>query len=113
MNSLPWWVWWRARRRLQEWVRTLIETRPYTIEFRTGQGSFVDFGARRIVVEPNMPDTLASAAREIPTTWGTVPLTRTNQHQVLCARTLAWHEAAHVLFTAPGTAAANPTGRYR
>jgi hypothetical protein len=91
---------------LQEWVRTLIEARPYTIEFRTGQGSFVDFSARRIVVEPNMPDTLAPAARELPTTWGHVPLARTNQLQVLCARALAWHEAAHVLFTAPGTAAA-------
>lgn len=105
MNGLHWWVWWRARRRLQEWVRTLIETRPYRIEFRTGQGSFVDFRARLIVVEPTMPDSFAPAARAIPTTWGATGIARTNQLQVLCARALAWHEAAHVLYTTPGMAA--------
>ncbi len=101
--GLHWWQWARGRARLVEWVRTLIGERPYTIEYRTGEGSYCDFGALRIVVEPNMPERFVPAARRVPTTWGTSRVLRPSSLEVLTARALAYHEAGHVLFTAVGS----------
>ncbi len=97
--GLPWWQWGRARQRLDQWVRTLIQHRPYAIRFETGQGSFVNFTTREIVVEPAFPAGLAPTARAIPTTWGTSRVVRPSTLEVLCARALAYHEASHVLWT--------------
>ena len=96
---LHWWQWGRARQRLDQWVRTLIQNRPYAIRFETGQGSFVNFTTREIVVEPTFPADLALPARAIPTTWGTSRVVRPSTLEVLCARALAYHEASHVLWT--------------
>jgi hypothetical protein len=96
---LHWWQWDRARKRLQQWVRTLIASRPYTIRFETGQGSFVNFSTREIVVEPNFPSGLALPARIVPTSWGTSRVVRPSTLEVLCARALAYHEGSHVLWT--------------
>ena len=96
---LHWWQWNRARKRLDQWVRTLIGARPYTIRFALGQGSFVNFATREIVIEPNLPQSLAPDARTIPTTWGTSHVVRASTLEVLCARALAYHEAGHVLWT--------------
>ena len=96
---LHWWQWNRAHKRLDQWVRTLIASRPYTIRFETGQGSFVNFSTREIVVEPNFPTGLIPTARTIPTTWGTSDVVRPSTLEVLCARALAYHEASHVLWT--------------
>ena len=96
---LHWWQWNRAQKRLDQWVRTLIGGRPYTIRFALGQGSFVNFATREIVVEPNFPDSLAPDARTIPTTWGRSRVVRLSTLEVLCARALAYHEAGHVLWT--------------
>ena len=96
---LQWWQWNRARTRLDQWVRTLIGARPYAIRFEIGQGSFVNFGTREIVIEPNFPHGLAAEARTIPTTWGRSRVVRASTLDVLCARALAYHEGGHVLFT--------------
>jgi len=104
MAGLSWWLWWRARRRLQDWVRALIAARPYRIEYRTGAGSFVDFSQALLVVEPDMPARW-TVGQTLPTTWGAARITRLTQLQVLCARALAYHEAGHVLFTTAGVAA--------
>ncbi len=96
---LAWWQWNRARMRLDQWVRTLIEGRPYTVRFETGQGSFVNFSTREIVVEPDFPANLSMPARMIPTTWGRSRIVRASTLEVLCARALAYHEASHVLWT--------------
>src|SRR5689334_4435472 len=105
MAGLSWWLWGRAKCRLHEWVRALIQGRPYRIEYRTGTGSYVDFSQALLVVEPDMPARW-KVAGTLPTTWGAVRLTRANQLQVLCSRALAYHEAGHVLFTTPGVATA-------
>ncbi len=104
MAGLSWWLWWRAQRRLQDWVRALIAARPYRIEYRTGAGSFVDFSQALLVVEPDMPARW-TVGQTLPTTWGAARITRLTQLQVLCARALAYHEAGHVLFTTAGVAA--------
>ena len=96
---IAWWQWNRAQKRLEQWVRTLIQGRPYTIRFALGQGSFVNFATREIVVEPTFPRSLAPEARIIPTTWGRSRLVRPSTLEVLCARALAYHEAGHVLWT--------------
>ena len=96
---LHWWQWGRARQRLDQWVRTLIQHRPYVIRFETGQGSFVNFTTREIVVEPTFPTGLAPSAQTIPTTWGMSRVVRPSTLEVLCARALAYHEASHVLWT--------------
>ncbi len=104
MTGLSWWLWWRARRRLQDWVRAVIAARPYRIEYRTGAGSFVDFSQALLVVEPDMPARWR-VGQALPTTWGATRITRLTQLQVLCSRALAYHEAGHVLFTQPGVTA--------
>lgn len=96
---LAWWQWKRARKRLDQWVRTLIADRPYTVRFAVGEGSFVNFGTREIVIEPNFTAQLASAARSLPTVWGGSRVVRPGTLDVLCARALAFHEGGHVLFT--------------
>jgi hypothetical protein len=98
--GLPWWQWSRARKRLDQWVRTLIAERPYAVRFALGQGSYVNFSTRDIVIEPNLPQSLAPEASAIPTTWGRSRVVRASTLEVLCARALAYHEAGHVLFTA-------------
>ena len=98
-GGMPWWRWERAQKRLVQWLRTLIHEQPYDIRFDTGGPSYVDFGERRIVVSPTMPDTFAACAKALPTTWGSSPVVRHSTLQVLCARALAYHEGGHVLFT--------------
>jgi hypothetical protein len=105
MAGLAWWEWWRARRRLDTWVRAVIGPRPYRALFRTGEGSYCDFARRLVVVEPTLPDRWGPEARRVPTTWGGAPVTEGRQLQVLAARAIAAHEAGHVLFTTPGVAA--------
>src|SRR3712207_4560198 len=96
---IAWWHWSRARKRLDQWVRTLIGARPYTIRFEVGQGSFVNFSTREIVIEPNFPAHLDGHAKTVPTTWGASRVIRPSTLDVLCARALAYHEGGHVLFT--------------
>ena len=96
---IAWWHWSRARKRLDQWVRTLIGARPYTIRFEVGQGSFVNFSTREIVIEPNFPAHLDGHAKTVPTTWGSSRVIRPTTLDVLCARALAYHEGGHVLGT--------------
>ena len=102
--SMPWWQWKRAEKALATWVRSLIGERPYTIIFKEGAGSYVDFSERLIVVEPNMPEVLAKRGAPplaFPHTWrGQRVMTLTGLEWRM-ARALARHEAAHVLFTQP------------
>lgn len=95
---MHWWHWKRAEHALDTWVRALIGARPYTIRFATGKGSFVNFSTREIVIEPNMPDSLGGA-RLLPRAWRRQRVRELAGLQWRCARTLARHEAAHVLFT--------------
>ena len=55
MHGLFWWQWWRARRRLGQWVRSLIGSRPYKVEFRTEGASYCDFslGSRGALLRPS------------------------------------------------------------
>ena len=95
---MHWWHWKRAEHALDSWVRALIGARPYTITFATGRGSFVNFSTREIVIEPNMPDSLGGE-RLLPRRWRRQRVTTLAGLQWRCARALARHEAAHVLFT--------------
>jgi hypothetical protein len=95
---MQWWHWKRAEHALDAWVRALIGARPYTIRFATGKGSFVNFSTREIVIEPDMPDSLGGE-RLLPYTWRGRRVTTLAGLQWRCARALARHEAAHVLFT--------------
>lgn len=95
---MDWWHWKRAEHALDTWVRALIGARPYTIRFATGKGSFVNFSTREIVIEPNMPDSLGGE-RLLPRPWRRQRVRELPGLQWRCARTLARHEAAHVLFT--------------
>ncbi len=96
---LTWWQWNRARTRLDQWVRTLIGARPYRVRFGLGEGSFVNFATREIVIEPAFSEHLTARAKVIPTTWGKHSVMRRGTLDVLCARALAFHEGGHVLFT--------------
>ncbi len=99
-SPMPWWQWKRAEKALATWVRSLIGERPYTVIFREGEGSYVAFTERLIVVEPTLPDSLGGPAL-VPCTWRGRPVTTLAALQWRAARALARHEAAHVLFTQP------------
>lgn len=96
---MRWWEWARAVAALTTWVRTLIgNDRPYTIEFRTGKGSYVEATSKRLVVDPTMVDGWGGA-RLLPFRWRRWTLRTLEQLQWHAARALARHEAAHILFT--------------
>ena len=97
---MDWWHWKRAERALETWIRSLIGDRPYSIGFKTGDGSYVNFATRQIIVEPNMPDSLGGATL-LPRSWRRQRVKTLAGLQWRCARALARHEAAHVLFTQP------------
>jgi hypothetical protein len=100
---MDWWHWKRAETALETWVRALIGDRPYPLAFSTGAGSYVNFRTREIVVEPNLPDALGGA-RLLPMIWRGRRVTMLAALQWRCARALARHEAAHILFTQPSEA---------
>lgn len=101
---MPWWQWKRAEKALHTWVRSLIGERPYTIAFKEGAGSYVNFSTREIVVEPNMPELLEKGGAPpltYPRTWRRQRVTTPATLQWRLARALARHESAHVLYTQP------------
>lgn len=95
---MHWWTWKRAERRLETWVRTLIGARPYTLAFKTGDGSYVNMRTREIVVDPTMADRWGGAAL-LPYRWPGATLRTLEQLQFRVSRTMARHESGHVLFT--------------
>jgi hypothetical protein len=102
--SMPWWQWKRAEKALHTWVRSLIGERPYTITFKEGAGSYVNFATREIVVEPTMPASIVRGGAPpltLPRTWRRQRVTTLAGLEWRMARALARHEAAHVLFTQP------------
>ncbi len=97
--GLHWWSWRRARERLDQWVRTIIDDRPYAIRFGPGEGAFVDFHAREIVVDPLFTHHFTPDGVRLPQVWGVAHVDRVGMLQVLTARAQAYHEAGHVRFT--------------
>jgi len=98
-HGLSWWSWYRARRRLEEWVHRVIAVHPYRVEFSADTESYIDFTTRKIIVSAQFPDALSAAARQVPTLWGRTTVATSCELQVFCARALAYHEAGHALLT--------------
>src|SRR5215510_9320652 len=97
---LQWWEWERADKTLKDWIRALIGERSYTIRFGPDEGSFVNFTTRQIVVDPLAPRQWGGLSL-LPRRWRGWRLTRLDQLEWHCARALARHEAAHILYTNP------------
>ena len=95
---MQWWDWTRARRALETWVRVLIGTRPYTVRFAPGKGSYVRFDTQEIVVDPTMANSWGGATL-LPVSWRGQRVTGLAGLQWHVARTTGRHEAGHVLFT--------------
>ncbi len=98
-SGLPWWAWRRARVRLDQWVRTIIDDRPYAIRLGPGEGAFVDFAKRELVVDPQFTVHFTSDGLRLPQSWGAARVDRLSLLQVLAARAQAYHEGGHVRFT--------------
>lgn len=96
---MRWWEWARSLAALVMWVRTLIgPSRPYTIEFRPGKGSYVQSEAKLLVVDPTMVEQMGGAEL-LPFRWRRWTIRTIEQLQWHASRALARHEAAHILFT--------------
>src|SRR5438105_3109772 len=97
---MHWWNWTRAQETLATWVRTLIGEKPWSLEFRPGAGSFVNFTTRTLVVDPTAP-TAWGGVRLLPRLWRGTRVDVLPNLEWRCARALARHESAHILFTTP------------
>lgn len=95
---MNWWHWKRAERALENWVRVLIGTRPYTIRFEPAKGSYMRFDTQEIVIDPLMTDRWGGADL-LPTSWRGEKVSKLTSLQWRISRTMGRHEAAHVLFT--------------
>jgi hypothetical protein len=95
---MNWWHWRRAERALENWVRVLIGTRPYTIRFDPGKGSFVRFDTQEIVIDPVMTNNWGGEAL-LPVTWRGEKVSKLASLQWRISRAMGRHEAGHVLFT--------------
>lgn len=99
-TTVPWWYRANARRALESWVRPLIAPRPYTARYEIGEGSYMNFGTREIVVDPTAWDFL-NVAKHLPLSWNGKRVDTEAKLQWRFARTAARHEAMHVLFSVP------------
>ncbi|NCC94014.1 MAG: hypothetical protein EOM10_12150, partial [Opitutae bacterium] len=97
---MNWWEWARAQRALQHWVRVLIGPRPYHIHFVPGGGSFVCFATQELVVDPTLVTQWGGPAL-LPQRWRGQRVTDVAALAWRVSRTVARHEAGHILFTDP------------
>ena len=97
---LPWWYRTNAKKALESWIRPLISSRPYSLRFQVGKGSYMDFGDHLIVVDPTQWDFL-DIARALPILWIEKRVENYPSLQWRFARMAARHEAMHVLFSVP------------
>src|SRR5579885_969103 len=99
-TTFPWWERAGAKKALESWIRPLIFPRPYTVRFEVGEGSYMNFSTREIIVDPTAWDFL-KIADALPITWTGRRVTTEAQLQWRFARAAARHEAMHVLFSVP------------
>ena len=95
---MHWWQWRRAQHVLETWVRTLIGGRPYHVAYQTGGGSYVNLRTREITVDPTMADGWGGDSL-LPFVWRGRTVRTLAALQYRISRTMARHEAGHVLFT--------------
>jgi hypothetical protein len=95
---MHWWHWRRAEHTLDTWVRTLLGTRPYRVEYRPGAGSYVNMRTKEIVVDPQMADGWGGETL-LPFVWRGVRVRTLAGLQWRISRAMARHESGHVLFT--------------
>lgn len=95
---MQWWHWRRSQRDLESWIRPLIGTRPYTVRWGPGEGSWCDFANRELVIDPIAVDTWGGISL-VPRRWIGTLLRTLKVLQWRCSRAISRHEAAHVLFT--------------
>lgn len=100
ITSLPWWYRANAKKALESWIRPLITPRPYTARYEVGEGSFMNFRSREIVIDPTAWDFM-NVAKDLPLTWNGKRVETEATLQWRFSRTSARHEAMHVLFSVP------------
>lgn len=98
--AVKWWQWKRADRALASWIRPIIGGRPYALRFGPGEGSYCHFGRREVVIDPCMIDHHGGDLL-VPRRWRGRLLSTLRELEWRTARTLARHEASHVLFSDP------------
>jgi hypothetical protein len=99
-TGVPWWYRANAKKALESWVRPLIAPRPYTVRYEVGEGSYMHFGTREIVIDPTAWDFM-EVAKHLPLNWNGKRVDTEARLQWRFARTAARHEAMHVLFSVP------------
>lgn len=99
-TTMPWWYRANAKKALESWIRPLIAPRPYTARYEVGEGSYMNFRSREIVVDPTAWDFM-NVAKHLPLTWNGKRVDTEAKLQWRFARTAARHEAMHVLFSVP------------
>ena len=97
-TSMPWWYRANAKKALESWIRPLIAPRPYTARYEVGEGSYMNFSSREIVIDPTAWDFM-NVAKSLPLTWNGKRVDTEAKLQWRFARTAARHEAMHVLFS--------------
>lgn len=99
-STMPWWYRANAKKALESWIRPLIAPRPYTARYEVGDGSYMNFSSREIVVDPTAWDFM-EVAKHLPLTWNGKRVDTEAKLQWRFSRTAARHEAMHVLFSVP------------
>src|SRR5262249_20975893 len=97
-TPMQWWQWSRAEQTLERWVRALIGARPYRIAFAPGKGSYVNLATKEVVVDPAMSERWGGKSL-LPWLWRSTSVRTLEALQWRISRTMARHEAGHVLFT--------------
>jgi hypothetical protein len=97
---MPWWYRANAKKALESWVRPLIAPRPYTVRYEVTGSSYMDFGAREIVIDPTAWDFM-EVVKHLPLSWNGKRVDTEAKLQWRFSRTAARHEAMHVLFSVP------------
>jgi hypothetical protein len=98
MSSFPWWYRANAKKALESWIRPLITPRPYSLKYEIGEGSYMDFSKREIVIDPT---SFPFLAKVLPITWQGKRIDTEAKLQWRIARMAARHEAMHTLFSVP------------
>ena len=103
VKTMPWWYRANAKKALESWIRPLIAPRPYTAHYEIGEGSYMNFSSREIVIDPTAWDFM-NVAKHLPLTWNGKRVDTEAKLQWRFSRNFSVSAEAHVKDVATGIA---------